>query len=593
MDQRDEIKARLSIFDLVSEYVELKKAGRNFRGLCPFHSEKSPSFVVSPDKEIAHCFGCGKGGDVFAFYQEVEGVDFINALKDLGSKVGVQIVEVNKAQVAENKSIKDMAYDLHELACSFFEEDLHNSDEGKKVLKYLKGRGLSNEIIKKYRIGFSIDSFDNLYKKFLTKGFAKSEIVESGLAIAKDTNLASIFDRFRLRLMFPIFSKDGKVIGFGGRALKADESAKYLNSPDTPIYHKSDVLYGFNFAKDSIRKKETVILVEGYFDQIAMYQAGVKNVVAVSGTALTPRQLQMLKKISKNIMFCLDSDNAGIEALYRSAELALIEGFNLKVIDLKEFKDPGEILQKDENLLPGFIENSVDFFDHVLELEYFSKSELERTDMVFLQKFIAKIIPIIKRISSPILQDVVVRKFATAIGVKNEVLYEEMKKVQKTPIVSRGNDTAQVLPAKKSFNPEEHFWGHLFWYPEIFKQFYDKVVKFDFVWLEKEVYKQFVDYYNNDRDLSVLRLVDLDVSEELKQKYSIIVVYLESVSSEDWNVDLVSDELERLLERLVKEYKKRQGSMLESQIRLAESNKDRDLVRSLNLKVKELQVLSL
>jgi DNA primase len=574
MDQRDEIKARLSIVDLVSEYVELKKAGRNFKGLCPFHSEKSPSFVVSPDKEICHCFGCHKGGDIFSFYQEVEGVEFIQALKDLGSKVGVQIQEVSQESVKINKGKKDNLYELHKIATDHFVSNLHNTDEGKKVLDYLNKRGVSSDMIEKYKIGFALDSYDDLYKIFLSKGFNKPEIVESGLATSKDTEYSKIFDRFRLRLIFPIFSKDGKVIGFGGRALKADEPAKYLNSPETPIYHKSDVLYGFNFAKEEIRKSDQVILVEGYFDQIAMTQAGIKNVVSVSGTALTPRHLHLLGKFCKNILFCLDSDSAGIEALYRSSELALEEGFNLKVLKLGEYKDPGELLQKDPEKLHQIVNDGVDLFDRILEIEYLPFSFEERSDLNFLSNFLAKILPLVRKISSPILQDVVVRKIASAINVSVEMIYDEMKKTSKHRHKKDIKSEVDAYSKKISYSLEEHFWGYLFWYPEAFSSIAENVLKMDFLFKEKAIYKIFVDYYNNGRDLRELLITECVLDNSLKEKYAIVVVYLESVASEEWSCEMVQAELERLMTRIRLEYRKVELSKLEAEIREAERLKD-------------------
>lgn len=555
MDQRDEIKARLSIVDLVSEYVELKKAGRNFKGLCPFHSEKSPSFIVSPDKEICHCFGCHKGGDIFTFYQELEGVDFVQALKDLGSKVGIQVQEVNKEVISKNKSQKDNLFEMHKIAVEHYVENLKNSEEGKKVLDYLVKRGVSNEMIEKYRLGFALDSYDSLYKIFLAKGFSKAEIVESGLATSKDMEFSQIFDRFRLRLMFPIFSKDGKVIGFGGRALKSSEPAKYLNSPETPIYHKSDVLYGFNFAKEEIRKKDQVILVEGYFDQIAMTQAGIKNVVSVSGTALTPRHLHLLGKFCNNILFCLDSDSAGIEALYRSSELALEEGFNLKVLNLGEYKDPGEMLQKDPDGLISVVDKGIDLFDRIIELEYLSFPAEKRSDLNFLSLFLEKIIPLVKKISSPILQDVVARRIAGVLNVKVDIIYDEIKKLKKINLKKPSESSSVTIPKKISYTFEELFWGHLFWFPEVFSDIVSEVEKLEFLFKEKAIYKLFVDYYNNGRNLQELLIANSDLDDSLKQKYAIIVVYLESVASEEWSKEMVEKEVVRILVRLKNEYK--------------------------------------
>jgi DNA primase len=591
MDQREEIKARLSIYDLVSEYVELKKAGRNFKGLCPFHNEKSPSFIVSPDKELAYCFGCHKGGDIFGFYQTVEGVDFYQALKDLAQKTGVELQEVNREAINKAKDRKEVLIEIHEHAAELFQKNLLESDDGKKVYQYVIKRGITPEIIAQYKLGFSLESYDQLYKFLLSKGYSKEVIVESGLASAKDTNLTSLFDRFRLRLMIPIFSKDNKVVAFGGRALKQDENAKYLNSPETPIYHKSDILFGFNLAKDTIRKSETVIIVEGYFDQMAVYQAGFKNVVAVSGTALTPRHLQLLKKSASKIIFCFDSDNAGREALYRSAELAMVEGFNLKVLDLRNFKDPAEMIQSDSVAFSEAVENAKDFFERFIELEFLSIDSSQRFQMESISSFLQKSLPVIQKINSDILKDIVVRRFAQVLEVKVDFIYQELAKVKSFKATGTKKEDAPKEKIVLHFAIEDHFWGYLFSFPQVLKNIFEEFEKSEFLFSEKQVYKFFMDNYNNQRDLKEILLSTAELPDEIKKKLSIVGVYLESFASEDWSEELVIAELLRLLARLKLDYKKREGSRLEAEIRLAEG--ENNMLRLKELLDLHRKVLSL
>jgi DNA primase len=547
---------------------------------------------VSPEKEIAYCFGCHKGGDIFGFYQSVEGVDFVTAMKSLAEKAGVQLKEssFNSAAMAKSKDAKQTMLDIHTAATEIYQRNLQETPEGQKVLQYVKSRGITDEFIQKFKFGFALDSFDQVYKELLHKGFSKSDIVESGIAVAKDTDMVSIYDRFRLRLMIPIMNKDSKVIGFGGRALKADEAAKYLNSPETLIYHKSEVLFGFNFAKEAIRQQDSVVVVEGYFDQIAPFQAGFQNVVAVSGTALTPRHLQLLKKYTNNIYFCFDSDSAGKAALYRSAELALVEGFSIKVLNLGNFKDPAEVIKDDPAKFKVAFELAKDIFDRILELEFLSVEEEKRYETTFIIKFLELVLPILQKVSSPILLDVIIRKLASNLKVKSDFVYQELQKHKsmkfKDPV-----SKAPVNPKAVIFGAEDYFWAYLFWYPNLFENLYPEIQNFDFIFAEKQVYKLFEDNYNNRRDLSELSLVGCDLPEITVQKLSIAGVYLESVASEDWNEDNVKNELARLLMRLKQEYKKEQGLKLESEIRLAE--KEKDFAKLKELLDRHRQVLSL
>jgi DNA primase len=264
-DPVDEIKSRLSIEELVSSYVQLKKAGRSYKGLCPFHSEKTPSFVVSSEKQICHCFGCNKGGDIFTFIQEVEGISFPEALRLLADRVGVKIEENKSKSVSVSKKEKDEFYRAHDLAAEFFEKQLLSSRDGEKVLEYLYKRGLTNETIKEFRLGFAPDSYDSLYPFLLKKGINKDILIQSGLVSAKNLSSDDIYDKYRQRLIFPILDNLGKICGFGGRALKKDQMPKYLNSPENIIYNKSKLLYGLYHSQKAIKEFDKILLVEGYF----------------------------------------------------------------------------------------------------------------------------------------------------------------------------------------------------------------------------------------------------------------------------------------------------------------------------------------
>lgn len=349
MDITEEIKSRLSIEQLVAQYVSLKPSGKNLKGLCPFHQEKSASFMVSPEKQIAWCFGCQKGGDIFAFIEEIENCDFKESIKLLAEKTNV---DMSKSEYKmdfvpkEKAEKKDIFYEIHEEAGKFFVDHLWDTDDGKKVLDYLHGRGIGDEFIKIFSLGFAPDSYDATYNYLLSKNFQKKDLIESGMLSSKDIESANVYDKFRCRLMFPIRNPSSKIVAFGGRSLKKEQDPKYLNSPETIIYSKGKLLYGFDAAKTEIKAKNEVIFVEGYMDLIASAQAGVTNVVAVSGTGLTIEQLKFMKRFTNNIKFSFDTDIAGQSATLRAIELAKSLDFNIYIIEVPEGKDPGDYASK-------------------------------------------------------------------------------------------------------------------------------------------------------------------------------------------------------------------------------------------------------
>ena len=330
----ERIRNTADIYDVVAQYVDLKKRGRNFFGLCPFHSEKTPSFSVAPDKQIYHCFGCGAGGNVFSFIIEHEKISFIEAVQQLGQKYGIQV----DYQSGPSNKIFSSLYKVHDLAVKLYHNTLY-SEKGKAALDYLYNRGLNDNTIKTYQIGFAPDSWDTLTNTIKSLSFNDDVYDKTGLFIKTDRGWR---DRFRSRIMFPIFHQSGKPIAFGGRIFNHDDPAKYLNSPETPLYRKSEVFYGLHKTRDSIRKFSTAVLVEGYTDFLQLVQLGIPNVVALSGTALGINHASQIRKFASKVYLAYDGDDAGINATLRAGYVLFQAGIEPLVIPMPSDKDPDD-----------------------------------------------------------------------------------------------------------------------------------------------------------------------------------------------------------------------------------------------------------
>lgn len=356
----DKIFSTIRVEEIVGEYVQLKRAGSNFKGLSPFQDEKTPSFVVSPSKQIWKDFSTGKGGTAISFLMEIENFTYPEALRHAAKKYGIEIEEDAYEQTEEQKQAqtdKELLYKIHEVANDFFQEILWNSDEGKTIgLSYFKERELHENIIKKFQLGFSPEKRNAFTEYALEKGYSKEILEKSGLSIFPE-NAPNGLDRFRERVIFPIHSFSGRVLGFGGRILKSNvKLAKYLNSPETEIYHKSNVLYGLNQSKQAISKNNLCLLVEGYMDVIALHQTGIENVVASSGTALTKEQIKLIKRLTENVTILFDGDSAGIKASFRSIDMLLSEGMNIRVLLFPDGDDPDSFARKHPQ---EFVENFI------------------------------------------------------------------------------------------------------------------------------------------------------------------------------------------------------------------------------------------
>ncbi|MBI2003233.1 MAG: DNA primase, partial [Candidatus Wildermuthbacteria bacterium] len=413
--------------EVVGSYVKLQKAGGNWRGLCPFHAEKSPSFFVSPPRQSWRCFGCSVGGDMFAFIMQIEGVEFGDALRLLAQKAGVELRPMDpsfaKAQT-ERKRLLDVA----EWAAKFFEHQLAGSSVGKEAVAYLRGRGIQEETIKEWRLGYAPDSAQGLLRFLIAKGYREDEVNRAGLLARTD---GKIFDRFRSRIVFPVSDAQGQIIGFGGRIFKKDGEtgglAKYVNVPNTPLYDKSHALYGFDKAKLALHKEDACVLVEGYMDTIAAWQAGTKNVVASSGTALTSFQLRTLKRHTENLILAYDMDLAGDSATKRGIDLALAEGFSLRVVVMPRDKDPGDAATEDPEGWARMVKESVGILDYYFQTAF---ARYDRKTPEGKKEISSMLLPVLKRVPNKIEQAHWTQKLAEEIGVQEAVIREEMGRMK-------------------------------------------------------------------------------------------------------------------------------------------------------------------
>ena len=379
--QVQEIKDRVDIAEVIGQYVKLSRAGKNLRARCPFHNERTPSFYVSPERGTYMCFGCGEKGDVFSFLQKMEGIDFPAALKQLAEKAGITLVSRGPIQSKDERDEAQLKAERLRTACeaatSFFESVLQKRND---VRAYLHGRGVSDETKTAWRLGYSSPSWRELSAHLASLGFSHEELIEAGLVVKSEKRPGEVFDRFRGRIMFPIFDATGQVIAFSGRFFEdlpntnassgdRSEPAKYVNSPETSLFKKSRTLYGFDRAKAAIRKADCILLVEGQFDLVLAHQSGLPFTVALSGTALTPEHLVLLGRLSKRLVLALDADAAGLRAGLKSALMAYAAGFDVKIPELPPGKDPADLAREDPELLKAAVRSSrtaIEFFMDIL-----------------------------------------------------------------------------------------------------------------------------------------------------------------------------------------------------------------------------------
>ena len=443
----EDILSRVDIVEVISGFIPLKRAGRNFKATCPFHHEKTPSFMVSPDRQIYHCFGCGESGNAFKFLMRYERLEFLEAVQTLAKKAGVSLPEIHK-QDSETTSLITQLYKINELAASFYENSLDLSPGQGQAKDYLLKRGLTSESIKRFKLGVAADKWDALISHLRLKSISLSLLEKAGLILAKESG--GYYDRFRNRIMFPIFDIKSRVLGFGARVLD-DTLPKYVNSPETLIYTKGKNLYGLNFVRDSIREKDFAVVVEGYLDFIIPYQEGLKNIVASLGTALTLEQVRLLKRYTHNVVMVYDADAAGELATLRSLDIFIEEEMNVRVVSLSKGFDPDLFVRK--NGIASFkekIDGAYNLFDYKLGV---LKSRYDSKEIEGKAKISSLMLETIAKLKNAVLKSEYIKKLAQDLDIGEDALLQEIKKVkEQRPYV----DSRDALNKKTlNINPTE------------------------------------------------------------------------------------------------------------------------------------------
>lgn len=447
-DAVEQVKERLNVSELIGEYLKLEKAGTNYKALCPFHNEKTPSFMVNAERNFWYCFGCQKGGDIFSFLMEIEGLEFREALERLAERTGVDLPKFQKVDPKE-KSQKQKLYEILELSCKFYEYQLEKSNKAGAIKKYLKDRKIKPTQFKDFRVGFARPGWSNLLEFLLNRKHSLADIARSGLMVQKDGTVGSAkedyYDRFRNRIMFPVIDVADRVVGYSARVAPGDDetSAKYVNTSQTSIYDKSRVIYGLSQAKLEIKKQDFVIIVEGNLDVIASFSAGVKNVVAVSGTALTKDQINVLKRYTRNFKLCFDMDEAGQKAATKSIQLCLAENVDVELILLpKGYKDVNDLVIEDVPAWKKAIKDSRQVMDYFFSSVF---GKYDKEDPKGKKKIAHELLNIIKDISDPIEQSYWLRKLSEELDVKEDALTEVLDQVKvKEEKINKKQQESQV-----------------------------------------------------------------------------------------------------------------------------------------------------
>jgi DNA primase len=575
----EEIKNRLDIVEVIQEYIKLTKSGANWRALCPFHHEKTPSFMVSQEKQIWHCFGCDEGGDAFSFVMKMEGIEFPEALKIMAKKANV----VLKTQNPELANKKTKLLDICQLAAIYFHKALLDSREGGIARQYLQERQFSEEIIEEFQLGYAPDSWDALSIFLKKKDYLEEEIFQAGLSVKREGKIG-YYDRFRGRLIFPIVDHHDHVVGFGGRTLKQDEEegAKYINSPQSLVYNKSYILYGLYKAKQAIKKADLVILVEGYTDCLASYQAGVKNVVATSGTALTLDQVKLLKRYTSNMAIAFDADLAGQSAAQRGIDIALAEEMNIKVITIPIGKDPDECIKKNKQAWLDAVAQAKSIIDY-----YFDKT-LDQADLSKIEdkkKVVRTLLPVIAKLSDPLEHIHYCQQLAEILNVEERVLRDKLAQIldKKSPGSAKRDE---VLPTEREKEKilSEQLIGLILKYPQHLSYVINEL-KPEYLSGEdlQKLYKYLIVYYTKKQQIELSPLLkELACENQELASYINILLLLVEGKFVDFDADQAQQEILNSLNILKKKFVSHQLKIIEQEIKRAEQNNDEAKISELS-----------
>ena len=422
----DEVKQKMDIVEVVSQYTSLKKAGRNLTALCPFHAEKHPSFFVYPEQQSWHCFGaCATGGDIFSFVMQKEGLSFGEALRLLAERTGVTIPE--RFERGGSKEENEELYQVNQAAAQYFHNLLLNSPAAEKARHYIASRGFSPETVTNFQLGFSLNSWDSLKQYLMERNYTEPALLAAGLILAAENG--KTHDRFRDRLLFPIRDARGRTIGFGARVLD-DSLPKYMNSPQTPVFDKSNTLYGLDLAAQAIRQQDVAVIVEGYIDVITAHQNGISNVVASMGTSITERQVSILKRLSKNLILALDADTAGEEAMLRGVNYENTLGAEIRVIILPEGKDPDDVIKEDAKAWQDMAKTATPIIDYTFDMV---TAGLDLTTARDKSLATERLLPLIAGIKDPVRQAHYLQKLARLVQVSLHSLEAALGRIKPSP----------------------------------------------------------------------------------------------------------------------------------------------------------------
>ncbi len=551
MDAVSQIKSRLSITDVVSRYVALKKAGRNMKGLCPFHDDHSPSFLVSEEKGLAWCFVCQNGGDIFSFIQKIESVDFPEALNILAEMAGV---DLSKASPGKTSADKDKKLRLLSLLESAEEHFRSNYLQHKKVQEKVEERKISQDTIQKFGIGYAKDEFHDLENALLKKGYSRKEMLDSGVVTVSDGKGQEVYDRFRKRIMFPIADHHGSLRGFGGRIFKEGEP-KYLNSPESVLYEKSKILYGLNFAVDAIKKKDFCLITEGYFDVIACHNAGIDNTVSVSGVALSESHIKLLHRFTKNIVFAFDADPAGREATKRAIQTAIQAGSNVFVVSIPGGKDPDESLRGDREAFPNALEARTPVMDYLLSALFEGKNPDHISDK---RAILDEFLPFLSLFPSDLEQGFYVKKLSDRLKTPEMVVQKELIEWKKKNTHERRIPKAEKLslssPVQEAISPFSFLVGYFGAFPDLLPSSEGTLLA-DLIPenTEKKFYNAMLKEYNTTGALHPKVLLT-EFSEEEAKHLELLTLYCEEHGDklpEDTRKDTVKKVIKNLNKALI------------------------------------------
>jgi DNA primase len=580
----EDIKSRINIVELIGEYIRVTKAGSNWRALCPFHNEKSPSFMVSDERKSYHCFGCGKGGDVFSFVMEMEGIGFREALEQLAQKAGVELKKFEGTDRKE-ESVKPKLYLILDLATKWYEKNLWEGRGKENILNYLRNRGLTDETIKKFRLGYAPDGWRNMLEFLLKRNFKIEEIAKTGLLVEKDfmgeASNARHYDRFRDRIMFPVQDIMGRVVGFSARVAPGgdEKNAKYINTPQSELYDKSNVLYGLHLAKTEIKKKDDAILVEGNTDVIASHQAGLPNTIAVSGTALTAEQIKIIKRYTNNLKMAFDMDLAGQSAAKRSAKVCLENDLDVRIVLLPSGKDAADVIKEDKKIWEKAVDKAEGMLDYYFK-DTFSRYDAKNpTD----KKKIAKaLLDIIKDIASPIEQSHWLKILADKLDTDEKVLAEILRKTGKKELPAfRGKENVGEEIRKGNFL-EKRVLGLILAFPKESRKNLEKIKQEDFFGArEKTVLEAIIsnkEAYGLDK---IKKLLSNYETQKLLDEAVFEIEVEADASGEEKRFFDPAEELGQCLRRLRQQRLKSRISHITHDLKEAEKRGDKESVRVL------------